>query len=178
MRTGETVESDKGSLSETNMRLDNNGRRFQFKKKSDEDNQTKPAFINDIINGKDITTQFYLDNKTVSNDGAKDLPCAKSLHKELHYLDDEKYINEANEFNNSSFKATKLSDLSFVSYVMRDRNYPIYICMELVDNTLLSNVKWIPIRMSIGNTNEHSQLFDTIRTLPNCTVNYSKRKSN
>ncbi|VVC31136.1 Hypothetical protein CINCED_3A019159 [Cinara cedri] len=89
-----------------------------------------------------ISLHSFIEIIKLSNDGAKeDLPIAKSLHKELHYLDDEKYTNEANELNNSSFKATTLSDLS---PFMRDRDYPIHICKELMDNTLPSNVKRIP----------------------------------
>ncbi|VVC41811.1 Methyl-CpG DNA binding,DNA-binding domain [Cinara cedri] len=65
-------ESDENSSSETTMFHECKGRRFQFKKGSDIDNQATIAFINDFIMKNHNATWFYSDNETFTNDGTKE----------------------------------------------------------------------------------------------------------
>ncbi|VVC42948.1 Hypothetical protein CINCED_3A006774, partial [Cinara cedri] len=70
--TAESPELDENSSSETTMFHECKGRRFQFKKGSDIDNQATIAFINDFIMTNRNATWLYSDNETFANDGTKE----------------------------------------------------------------------------------------------------------
>ncbi|VVC38842.1 Hypothetical protein CINCED_3A019569 [Cinara cedri] len=81
--TAETPESNDNSSFETFMFHECKGRRFQFKKGSDIDNQATIAFINDFIMKNHNATWFYSDNETFTNDGTKE--AINSYYMQKHF---------------------------------------------------------------------------------------------